>query len=509
MATFTPPASIATLMAAIDVLARERAVAAYAVGGTVRDALLGRAIHDLDVAVDRDALAFGRALADALGGHFVELDDANAIARIVLARDRSAGAVAHIDVAQLQGTLEDDLQRRDFTINALAAPLLGGDVIDATGGLDDLRAGIIRMRSAAALDDDALRPLRGARIASELGFAIEPATSDAIRERAPAMRGAAAERRRDEIARILTLRSAYQALLLLDALALLDALLPEVTFGRGVTQPGDWHAYDVFEHNLRAVEAIDLLLAGEEPAGAAGGEAVHIRREFWSVFAWCARELRAYLVEEMSEGRPRVMLLRLAALLHDVAKPQTRSVDDEGRVRFLGHAEEGATTAGRIMRRLRFSAAETRFVQRLVGEHLRPVQLAQVGDAPTRRALYRFYRDLGDAVPAVLMISLADMAASRGPRLESAEWSRHVRYMNSLLVRSYDDEGILDPPRLLSGDDIMSRFGLKEGPAIGRVLEALREAQGAGEVTDREQAWQFVAAQVAADQQGRQEKQGR
>lgn len=507
MATFTPSESIAPLLARIAVLARERGVTAHAVGGTVRDAILGRPPRDIDIAVDRDALAFGRALADTLGGHFVELDDENAIARIVLPRTTALRAIDYVDVAQFRGTIEEDLHRRDLTINALAAPLAGGHVTDVTGGLADLRDGVVRMTSAAVLVDDPLRTLRAARIASELGFAIEPATACAIRERAATIRSAAAERRRDELARILTLPRAYAGLCLLDDLALLDALLPEVTFGRGVTQADDWHAYDVFDHSLHAVEAVDVLLEEKEPPGAAHD----IWRGFWDAFGWCQDELRTYLAEEASEGRPRAMLLRLAALLHDVAKPQTRTVENDGRIRFLGHAEEGAVIAGRVMRRLRFSAAATRFVQRLVAEHLRPVQLAQVGDAPTRRALYRFYRDLGDAVPAVLLLSLADAAASRGPRLASAEWSRHVRYMNSLLVRSYEDEGILDPPRLLTGDDIMSRFGLKEGPIVGRVLESLREAQGAGEVTDRAQAWEYVATEIAAAgaDQAAQEKQGR
>ncbi|MBI5287507.1 MAG: hypothetical protein HY873_00875 [Chloroflexi bacterium] len=177
-----------------------------------------------------------------------------------------------------------------------------------------------------------------------------------------------------------------------------------------------------------------------------------------------------------------------------MAKPQTRSVDDDGRVRFLGHADEGAAIAARVMRRLRFSASEVRFVSRLVVEHLRPVQLAQVGEVPTRRALYRFYRALGDAVPGVLLLALADAAASRGPSMTSGDWSRHVAYMNGLLVRSMEEEGIVDPPRLLTGNDVMRELGMPAGPAIGKLLEALREAQAAGEVHDREAALAFVRA---------------
>jgi len=477
------------LLDAITPLASDAGATAYVVGGTVRDVLLGREARDLDLAVDQDAMAFAKRLTAAFGAHFVELDEVNAVARVVMPRGHDA-AVDYVDVAQLQGTLEQDLRRRDFTIDALAVPLGQASVIDVCGGLDDLAARAVRMNASDVFDADPLRLLRAARIASELGFAIDARTQDVIRARAGDVVQAAAERRRDELARIFALDDAYQALLLLDGLKLLDALLPEVTFGRGVGQPPQWHAYDVFEHGLRAVEAMDIMLAPAAPVGAGAW----LWEGLWKAFAWCEGELRAYLAEELSEGRTRGSLLKVAALLHDVAKPQTRTVDDDGRARFYGHADAGAATAARVMRRLRFSASEVRFVSRLVAEHLRPVQLAQVGEAPTRRALYRFYRALGDAVPGVLLLALADAAASRGPSMTSEAWSRHVAYMNSLLVRSMEEEGIVDPPRLLTGNDVMRELGMPAGPAIGKLLEALREAQAAGDVNDREAALAFVRA---------------
>ena len=475
------------LIDAIVPLATEAGVTVYVVGGTVRDVLLRREARDLDLAVDREAMAFARRLAAAFDGHFVELDDVNAVARVVMPRGHDEGA-DYIDVAQLQGSLEQDLRRRDFTIDALAVPLGQASVIDRGGGVDDLMARVLRMNGPDVFDADPLRLLRAARIASELGFAIDTRTRDVIRTLAPDVLRAAAERRRDELARIFALEDAYRAVVLLDSLKLLDALLPELTSGRGVTQAPDWHVYDVFEHGLRAVEAMDVMLG---PPGARGTQ-VWLRDGLWGAFAWCEGGLRAYLAEELSEGRTRASLLKLAALLHDVAKPQTRTVDDDGRVRFLGHGDEGAVIAARVMRRLRFSASEVRFVSRLVAEHLRPVQLAQAGEVPTPRALYRFYRALGDAVPGVLLLSLADAAASRGPSMTSDGWSRHVAYMNSLLVRSMEEEGIVNPPRLLTGNDVMKELGMPAGPAIGELLEALREAQAAGEVETREAALEFV-----------------
>ena len=483
MTRFQPPSALQELIDQCGEIARAVGVDAYVVGGTVRDVLLGRAARDLELAVDRDAMAMARRIADALGGHFVALDDVNVVARVVL----DGGAVRYIDVAQLQGSLEDDLRRRDFTIDALATPIAGDTVLDFCGGLDDLAARIVRMNGVAVFGADPLRLLRGVRIAADLGFEIDLATEQAIRERAARVNEAAAERRRDELARMFALDDAYGGLLLLDRVGLLDALLPELAAGRGMSQPNDFHAYDVFEHGLRAVEALDVMLARERPTA----DAAWIWDELWRAFGWCEPELRDYLAEEMSEGRSRAAVLKLAALLHDVAKPQTREVRDEG-VRFFGHADIGADVAARVMRRYRFSAQEVRFVSELVAEHLRPVQLAQVGEVPTRRALYRFHRDLGDAARAVLFLALADAAAARGPRMTSEGWARHVGYMNSLLVRFRKEEGIVDPPRFLTGHDIIVRLGVPEGPVIGRLLEALREAQAAGEVTDIDGALAFV-----------------
>ena len=493
MNSFRAPAYLQALIDQCGEIARAAGVDAYVVGGTVRDVLLGRAARDLDLAVDGDAMAVARRIADVLGGHFVALDDVNVVARVVF----DAGAVRYIDVARLQGSLKDDLRRRDFTIDAVAVPIAGDAVMDVCGGLGDLAARIVRMNGVGVFDADPLRLLRGVRIAAELGFDIEAATEVAIRERATRVSEAAAERRRDELARIFALHDAYGGLVLLDGVGLLEALLPELAAGRGMSQPDDFHAYDVFEHGLRAVEAMDVMLARARPLG----DKAWMWDELWRAFGWCESELREYLAEEMSEGRSRGSVLKLAALLHDVAKPQTREVRDE-RVRFFGHADVGADIAARVMRRYRFSAREVRFVSVLVAEHLRPVQLAQVGEVPTRRALYRFHRDLGDAARAVLLLALADAAAARGPRMTSEGWARHVGYMNSLLVRSNQEEGIVDPPRLLTGRDIIERFGLSPGPVIGRLLESLREAQAAGEVIDLDGALAFVE-QMARDESER------
>ncbi|HZP57303.1 MAG TPA: HD domain-containing protein [Dehalococcoidia bacterium] len=489
---YDPPAALAPLLARIDAAAAEAAVRAWAVGGTVRDALLARPMRDLDLAVEGDARRFARALAAALGGQYFELHEEHDVARIAL--PAATAGVALIDVAGVAAGMEADLRRRDFTVDAMAAPIAGGEVLDPCGGLGDLRRHTVAMTAPAALDADPLRLLRAVRLAAELGFDVAPETAGAIRERAPRVLDAAPERRRDELMRIFALAAAAPPLRLLDALALLDVLLPEVAAGKGVAQPRE-HAYDVFEHNVRTVAALDAMLYGAASDALPAWVADDVR----ATFAWREQHLRDYFAGEVGAEHARAALLRLAGLLHDVAKPQTRARQPDGRVRFFGHAELGAEMTAKLMRRYRFSERETRWVALLVEEHLRPGQLAAVGEAPTRRALARFFRDLGDAAEALLFLSLADAAAARGPRLQRTAWRANVRYMNSLVVRSVEDAGIVHPLRLLTGRDIMSAFGLPEGPRIGRLLAAVEDAQGAGDVRDRDEALALVRRLLQAE----------
>ena len=463
------------LAAARDVLGDAEA---YVVGGTVRDALLGLPLADLDLAVAGDAPETARALADRLVGHYVLLDAGRGTARIVL----DEGPIRVIDVARLQGTIEDDLAARDLTIDALAAPLVGGDVLDPHGGLGDLESRTVRLVSEQALVDDPLRLLRAVRLATQLDFAIEPATADALRRHAGRIGRAAAERQRDELARCLSTGRAAHALRLMDQHSLLEALLPEVTAGRGVSQPKE-HYYDVFDHAIETVASLDFMLAAEAPPDAR-------ERDFWEAL-WGGLsflpELRAYLAEEVSEGRSRAALLKLAGLLHDVAKPETRKPDETGRIRFFGHAEQGAETARRIMQRFRFSRRETDFVSRMVEEHLRPGQLSDEGP-PSRRALFRFFRDTGEAAEGVLLLSLADALAARGPGMTIEGWRSHVAYIAHVLARRNEDESIARPPRLVTGDDLMAALGIGPGPEVGRLLHAIEEALGAGDIATREEA---------------------
>ena len=478
---------------------RRRGVDAYLVGGFLRDLLLGRAAEDIDIAVSGDAPALADDAAQALKGRAFSLDEERGIVRVVL----PAGApVRYIDVTRLRGEIGDDLRERDFTIDAIALPLsaLAGrappPLLDPLDGRTNLAKRCVRSVGDGIFRADGLRLLRAVRLCAELDFSLDDATAALVRRDASYLDGVSPERKRDELARILATPRAAASLAQLDALGLLERLLPEVAACRGVSQPKE-HYWDVFQHSIETVAALDFMLADGEPPDRRHGA---MWRELWGQLAWLP-DLRAHFQEETVEGRTRTALLKLAGLLHDIAKPETKAPDKTGRIRFFGHAEIGAEKAAAVLRRLRFSGAETRLVSLIIEDHLRPGQLSSVGP-PTRRALYRFFRDTGDAAVDILFITLADSLAARGPRLRVATWRRHVAYISYVLARHYLDRPPAVPPRLLTGDDLMAELGIGPGPLVGRLLAAVEEARATGEIASRDEALALARSLAAAEKPG-------
>ena len=465
----------------------------WLVGGALRDLLRGREPHDLDFAVESDARAVARRLADSLGADVFDLDEGRQQSRVLVAD----GMVQAIDFTGLPQGLEADLHRRDFTINALAAEV-GPDgtlspVIDVHRGLVDLDASRLRMTSETALTSDPLRFLRAVRIAIEHGFEIEPATAEAIRRHAPLLPNAAAERQRDELVRIFETHRSARAVRLLDSLGLLAQVLPELLPAKGVEQPANHHYYDVFDHSVECLANLDAMLSRGEPL-----DTRHERMR--AVFRW---GLEGYPLDEYLEGRSgaysRRVLLKLAGLLHDVSKPETRTLEADGRIRFFGHPEKGARKAELICRRLRFGTRETRFVSLLVDNHLRPTMLSQDrSKPPSRRALFRFFRDLDDAAQSCLFLYLGDGSAAAGPRLTEDGWKRMVSYVAYLLAEHARVQVVFEPAhRLVTGNDLIETLGLAPGPRLGEVLRAIEEAIAAEEVSSRDEAIDYARRLMA------------
>lgn len=436
---------------------------AWLVGGAVRDRVLGRPTDDYDVVVEGDARRLARSLASAVNAHVFALSEAFGAWRVV-ARDRSW----QVDVLPVLGdSIESDLARRDFTVNAIAEPLAGGGYIDPFGGLEDLRRRRLRMVSTHAFTDDPLRTLRLARLACELELEIDEDTRRAAAASACALPEVAPERIFAELKRIVSAARALDGLELMDAVGATGVILPELTRMRDVEQ-SPYHHLDVYEHTLSVLaSAIELSS----------------RPERW--LGGYSEAVREFLAEPLANELTRGQALRFGALLHDVAKPETRRMTAEGRITFIGHDIVGAEVASEVLSRFKASDRLRDYVAGLTRNHLRLGFL--VHEMPiSRRAIYRYLRACDPVQVDVTLLSVADRLATRGRGSDEAIM-RHLELAQDLLGEALAWRERRPRP-LVRGDELARAVGLRPGPELGEVLAELEEASFAGEITSREQA---------------------
>lgn len=471
----------------------------YLVGGALRDALLKRPFKDVDLAVPPSA-DFGdkvRRLARRLDAACFPLDEETQVYRLTRRREPRA----QLDVMPfVGGSLRSDLARRDFTVNALALRLAPGmkfaakagtaeftftparaAVVDPHGGLKDLAAGKIRPVSPRIFSEDPARLMRAFRLAAGLGFVLTPAALKGIKKHAALIRATAPERVREELLRLLESDASHEWLALMRKYGLLFALFPELAaqescavkyYGKG----------GVLTHTLRVVQRADEL--------------------YKDLAAWLP------LHKKTGELLPSPRLLKFAALLHDIAKP-AKAAMIKGRLRFFGHEEFGAVMAEKEMERLRFSRDEIRLVSKIIGTHLRPGNLA-ANDAISDRAMFRFFRAMGDCTVPLLVLSWADHASyvtlrqlkamrkklqqppsPLPPGLPYNSPRKTTRYMQvlNLLFSVYVKKTLrLRAARLLDGNDVIKTLKIKEGPRIGELLEKVQLLQFEGKIKTREEA---------------------
>jgi poly(A) polymerase len=438
---------------------------AWLVGGAVRDRLLERETADYDVALTGEVADVARALGRAAGGFPFLLSSEFGAWRVV-AHDRSW----QLDLLPLDGaTIEQDLARRDLTVNAIAESLAGGAYVDPFGGIEDLRRRRLRMVSRSAFERDPLRTLRLARLGCELGFSIEPDTLATARNSAPALAQIAPERIFAEFKRLICADRALDGLDLMDATGTTDAVLPELAALRGVQQ-SRFHHLDVFDHTRAVLAETIALVRDPELVSAGAGDTEAIRR---------------MLAEPLANELTRGQALRFGALFHDIAKPQTRGVTGEGRVTFIGHDEAGAELGASVLRRLRASERLRAHVAALTRQHLRLGFL--VHEMPlSRRAIYDYLHACAPVGVDVTLLSVADRLATRGDGSEAAI-AKHLSLARQLLGEAL--AWVADPPRPpLRGDELARALGIRPGPAIAELLAELEAASFSGELTTREEA---------------------
>jgi poly(A) polymerase len=456
---------------------------AWLVGGAVRDRLLGRPGADLDVVLDGDPGEGARAIAQAAKSA------GTPAACFALSEEFGAWRVVsregawQVDVEAMRGsTLEGDLRLRDFTVNAIAEPLAGGEPLDPLGGLGDLHAGRLRMAGLDAFKDDPLRVLRLVRVAVELGLEPEPEAIVAARVQAPRLKQISPERVFLELQRIVASAQALRGLELMSELGATGIVLPELEALRGVEQ-SRFHHRDVYGHTLEVFERAVELTASPSDSGpiAALGEEQR-------------GPVGELLSEPLADGLTRGQALRWAALLHDAAKPATRSVRVlDRRVTFLGHDVQGAELARDVLGRMHASVRLREHIAAMVRHHLRLGFLVHEPQPLARGTVYDYLHACEPVEVDVTLLSVCDRLATRGAKAEQAI-AAHVDLARRMLDDALRWHRTGAPKPLLRGDQLARELGIQPGPRVGELLAGLVRAQYTGEVSTHEQALAFVGA---------------
>ncbi len=460
------------------------------------------------------------------------------------------------DISPLIGkTIEDDLRQRDFTINAIAAPLnevvqylesnqdnpfifriskgdlkgapllynegndshmpggklagTFGDEMDALGlrlidplhGLSDLHARRLKAVDDQVFRHDPLRMLRAVRLMTRYQLQLDPWTASLITRDAELLPGVAWERIHDELYAILGPEGANNRLRFLDELNLFTTIFPEFIPARGMRQPNPHH-WDVLTHSIETVGALERIAhlvqvntpQSLEPLGTPFiGTSLNGEDESTSINLV---EISSLLQEAEEQGifsfaGLTAPRMKMAALLHDIGKPVTYSWDEEGAIHFYNHPQAGVPRVEQIMRRLCTSTQDRRLAQLVAAHHMRPGQLGQDGPV-TLRAIRRYFVDLGPTGIYIALFSLADHLATLGPQPAGIAWQRHLGVVRQLLTSYIRERDSMLPPRLISPEELMRRLKLAPGPIIGQLLDLISEAQAEGKIHSKEEAIWFA-----------------
>jgi poly(A) polymerase len=461
----------------IAALARQKRAAVYLVGGFLRDHLLGRPQMDFDFAVGKDAIGFARTFANRIKGAFVILDKEHGCARVVKKID---GVPWTFDFADFRAkTLAGDIASRDFTINALYADLLkikdndplDEHIVDLKAGRKDLGSKTIRMAGAKAFKDDPLRLLRAYSLQAQLGFKIEPKTLAQIKKDLERIDDVSMERVRDELFKILASPRAFAVFNAMDKIGLLEHVIPQLSVMFNIEQ-GGYHHLDVWKHSLEVLNQLERILQD-------------VRSD---------ADLNAYINEEIASGHPRYALMKLAALLHDIGKPDTKKIE-EGRTSFHTHEHVGKRISTIIAKQLKLSVRERHVLEDMVLLHLRPGYLSNF-KKPTEKSVFRYFRDAKDEAVSILLLSLADQRSTRGPLTTEYDQKHHEKICLGLIKQYFAEKKKTPRVRLLTGHDLIKKLKLKPSPLFSKILTSVDEAHALGNITSRDEAL-ALAAKIA------------
>ena len=436
----------------------------YLVGGAVRDALLNKETYDKDIIVaDEDAKEFSIKLAKKLDGVFIPLDEVNKIYRIVL-QDK----INYIDITNpIENSLEKDIKRRDFTINAIALRISDGEIIDITNGKNDIENKLIRMISPENFDDDPLRILRAFRFESCLGFEIEENTMQEIKSRTNLITQPAIERINYEILKLFSGEYSVKALLSMDEAGIIELIFPPMTDVKKVP-PNTHHHLDLFHHSIEVVNQIQQLYNNS------------------------CNEIKEHLNQQDFGGFSRLAHLKLAGFLHDIGKFSTWTIEESGRHRFIKHDDVGAKMAEKMLKSMHFSKKQIEYITKQIKLHIYPSSVIQAPNLSEKHYM-RYIRKMENDVIDNIILAKADRLSARGKDITEEILKNNLEGLDKMLNYYLNIKDSLKPlPKLIDGKEVMEILNIQPSPKLGEILNELKEAQISGDINTKEEAINFI-----------------
>lgn len=435
----------------------------YLVGGSVRDFLTGKIFYDRDIAI-KGAEEFAKQLAQKLKGVFIVLDDKNKIYRIVL-----PDKLNYLDISELRGAnIEEDLKKRDFTINAIAYDLKENKFIDPLGGIEDIKSEIIKAIEEENFVEDPLRILRAYRFMATTGFEFEKSLVSVLKKYSQLLNNPAKERIHDEIMKLFGGKQTAKTLLKMYEDKILEIIFPCVKDIEKIP-PNSHHHLDLIHHVIETVRQIEIQ---------------HKEAE---------EKIKEHLNSVDFGGYPRINHLKIAGFLHDIGKPSTWTIEKNGRRhRFIKHDVIGAELAAPLLRKLKFSNKQIDYITEMVKKHIYPSNVISAPDVDDK-IMMRYIRKMENNIIDNIVLAKADRLSARGEDITKEMIDANINGLNHLLKFYLEIKDSLKPlPKLIDGKEIMAIKCIKQSPILGKIINDLKEAQISGEILTKEDAEKFV-----------------
>ena len=442
----------------------------FIVGGTVRDLIIDAVPKDIDIVTLDDPKKLADEIAANIRGRIIELGKPGMTIYRIVTREQT------VDIAPANGTsIEDDLSKRDFTINAMAIALDNKKdsqkIIDPHNGISDLKNKTIRMISPDNLKNDPIRLLRAYRIGSQLDFTIDNETSRAIKSASSLIYMSAGERIKDELMKLFSTPRSRHYISMMNDTGLLTTIFPELSPLKSCSQ-NSFHQYDAFVHTLKAYGFLEKLLHHPDSLMPA------------------IKNIKTFLPD--ANHYP---MLKYAILLHDIGKPAARTIDSNGRFHFYRHEKISADMAVKINQRLRLSNQEQHYTNFIIRNHIKPLSLftAYNLNRLSKKAILRFFLKCDQMTKDILIHTAADLYGKGTTENIRKNTRAFIEFLNHMIIQ-YNHSFLpkKSTPPLITGDDLINEFGLKPSPLFSKILQHVEEARFSDNITTRNEAFILV-----------------